>query len=701
MMPCKLSLCILGAALVHNACALQGVGPKALKSLKDANPNKDKETIKIDGSAMMQRTAKKEASDFSKENAQFQAALQAVSAMAEKQGRTLEEKHQMASEYLEDEELAKDLERKIEEQKQKWVWQRQANGDGPQVYSMAWVMIAQTDFASGTYVITEPGRYKLSEDITFNPTPTYPATDSTVYLQGDGYFLGFFSAISIQSSYVLLDCGNKEIKMSPEFHKSQRFFALIETASRPFIPGAGPPPLSSPTMNPSAEIRSANHTTIRHCSFGLSSHHSIHGNDNNDIFVRDSFFKDFEVGAIAFNNCKGAMIKRCDIGGSLETTWHAHLSQAILLRHMTLNIGMEESLGGADLKNLFETTMVTLRGEAPRSAADIVRDLDTAVTAFISSADDSPSGDLADLLGTKVTPDGSAMYGILLHKTKPAAGEFGSCPMKEYLNGSEPLITRTKIRWVVIHDLKLKPEAWISLHKFQDDGTTKQVQGPAGAVFRFTHWEATPGGAYQGNILSDAQIAVAMVADAAATGTSDEARQRAADYYPGAYIPTEVQTWAAAAAGSLDTSDTNTWKIKCNGDAMSHHNKGIVGIRLGYQDQPNMGPISTNIDAPAKAAQGKYWAQRVVAMWPENGNYNDDYGTAAARRRGIILRDFTNSGEGPERTSGASSCTPTKYKGNDVRGFRLTNCIDVRGVDVDNLVPGEGGEHVNYEQHET
>jgi hypothetical protein len=242
--------------------------------------------------------------------------------------------------------------------------------------------------------------------------------------------------------------------------------------------------------------------------------------------------------------------------------------------------------------------------------------------------------------------------------------------MQEYLNGSEPLIENSKLKWLTIHDLQLNPEAWISFHQDQDDETSRQVQGPAGAVFRATQWTSTPGvsssgalSSYVGNALSDAQIALAKVYDEAVAGSDETAAQRAQDYYVAAYIPTEIQTWAASGSATLDTSAFN---LKCDGDAMSHLNKGIVGIRLGYQSYPVVGP------APP--------SHRVH------------------RRRGIIMTDFINHGVGPED---ADLCTPVGYLGNDVRGIRLTNCNDVRGVDAEDLAPGEGGHLINNQNIKT
>ena len=68
----------------------------------------------------------------------------------------------------------------------------------------------------------------------------------------------------------------------------QRFFALIELANTPFIPKTGP-------ANFGDTISPANNVIIKNGTLSLSSHHSIHGNNNDKIYIHDIIFKDFEV----------------------------------------------------------------------------------------------------------------------------------------------------------------------------------------------------------------------------------------------------------------------------------------------------------------------------------------------------------------------------------------------------------------------
>jgi hypothetical protein len=122
-------------------------------------------------------------------------------------------------------------------------------------------LLSQADFADGTYQISEPGIYRLSENISFNPHPVgSPGEDGVTPLDayhaglpfrsqlgtGDGQFdpaafgLGFFAAITIAADDVTLDLNGHTIEQSAEHALLQRFFAVLELADRPFVPGQGP-----------------------------------------------------------------------------------------------------------------------------------------------------------------------------------------------------------------------------------------------------------------------------------------------------------------------------------------------------------------------------------------------------------------------------------------------------------------------------
>ena len=111
-------------------------------------------------------------------------------------------------------------------------------------------------------------------------------------LRWQGYWLGFFAAISISATNVYLDLNDKYIKMSDEFLKRQRYFSIIELASKPFKASKGPPQFS----NMHLPLTAAKKTIVTNGWLGVSSHHGIHGNDNDEIWVHNVKMRDFEVG---------------------------------------------------------------------------------------------------------------------------------------------------------------------------------------------------------------------------------------------------------------------------------------------------------------------------------------------------------------------------------------------------------------------
>jgi hypothetical protein len=116
------------------------------------------------------------------------------------------------------------------------------------------ISLSNNDFINGSYIIDKPGIYKLTEDIVFNPNsldykrqtnPNLTYADhgvgepSSTQLVNDynpmAFGIGFFSAIVISSSNVIIDLNGYTIKQSLEHYLQQRFFSCIELGSQPFI----------------------------------------------------------------------------------------------------------------------------------------------------------------------------------------------------------------------------------------------------------------------------------------------------------------------------------------------------------------------------------------------------------------------------------------------------------------------------------
>lgn len=179
------------------------------------------------------------------------------------------------------------------------------------------ICITNADFVLGTLIIDEAGTYKLCEDINFKPNPASGVKsldssldsfhpDFSIYDE-NAYGLGFFSAIAIGTSGVdlFLDC--HKIEQSLEHALMQRFFAIIELASSPFLPKVGPHDFGD-NFEPATDVKILGPGTL-----GRSAHHGIHGNENRNVIIRDVTFQDFEVGAVSLNNVDNLVIEDCKI----------------------------------------------------------------------------------------------------------------------------------------------------------------------------------------------------------------------------------------------------------------------------------------------------------------------------------------------------------------------------------------------------
>jgi len=432
--------------------------------------------------------------------------------------------------------------------------------------------LSQADFAT-TYVINWPGKYHLTQDIVFEPQPEHsdvtpelsPKPDSEIYPQLGGYFLGFFAAVVIQAPSVTFDCNGHAITMSPNFYKRQRFFSLFELGSKPFISAAGPPQFSNGQLSP-GDGHHAYNVTIQNCRLGLSSHHAIHGNDNHDIVLQNLSIYDFEVGGIHLNGASNVVMRNIDVGPSLKQTFSAELSHAVFLDHLMHTLLQSN----AALKKAREEMSVTLRGQS-YLADHVFSKLHIELEKFLHDG----SGELADVFGNGTDlPDGSAVYGIVLHRRGPAVHEFGACGAMATFN-SDSYSSNILMENVSIHDLAVRTEQWT---RTVIDG--QQVMGPAGDVFQLTQSLSDDGVSYKGNLLMDAQLAVgALKHHAHANGVAPE---ETSYYFGGAHVPDTVLEWASGSSPNFVTDLIRDNAFECFGDAMSHVNKGVAGLRIAH-----------------------------------------------------------------------------------------------------------------------
>ena len=188
--------------------------------------------------------------------------------------------------------------------------------------------LAQKDFAQGPVFIDEPGVYTLAEDIVYQPFAEFrDIFDANAQLPQAGapMVLGQFAAIVVAARNVEINLNGKSLSQSFLHRMQQRFFALIELSSSPFVPGQGPADFG-PVVTGSEGVR------IHNGTLGASAHHAIHGHNVDGVALYDLDIHGFEVAAIALNNARNVHIENVRIHGcSTDIPVNTRFSQAVFL----------------------------------------------------------------------------------------------------------------------------------------------------------------------------------------------------------------------------------------------------------------------------------------------------------------------------------------------------------------------------------
>jgi len=475
--------------------------------------------------------------------------------------------------------------------------------------------VQQSDFREGTYIIRTPGIYQISEDIVMAPETDQmmPAMDSETHLPSDGYWLGFFAAIAVASDNVFLDLNNKTISMSEEFLMRQRFFSVIQLGERPFKAETGPPQFSALTDT----FPCACNFVLSDGVLGKSAHMGVHGVDNNNIWIDHVRIRDFETGGIQLNGASNVHISDTVIGPSLgQSSSVGTVPGLATLSHAVLLMRISEAF-----------TNLQIDQDRWSSEVEAFTNLQASIERFI--AQKLTGSDIAEseqvFKNEAGLPDGSALYGIVFHAAKPAIHDFASCPQFEGEEDGSAFgpLNLTK---VTVKKLKLKTDEVVS---FQAGG--RPVMGPAGDVLQVFRIRDDDGN-YVPNVLSEAQLAMGRLRLAHA-GEDEEETFR---LFGATNIPAEVIAWA---------NGTKTWDemisdvdavFVCQKDAMTHHNKGIVGVRIEYYNEVSLSDVQ--------------------------------------------VRKVENVG----RSSNVSHCLGDEftYKGNDARGFSMSHVSQAHMGDI-------------------
>lgn len=433
-----------------------------------------------------------------------------------------------------------------------------------------------SDFKNGTVRITQPGIYILQENIIFNPNeehdffPTLEQNSSKLYpmTMGGPYRLGFFAAITIECDNVILNMNNKIIKQSKKHFLQQRFYSHIELASAPFIDKQGPG-ISMGEIS----YNSSNNVYITNGVMGLTSHHGIHSNLNNNIIFNNLKINDFQVAGITLNGLSKSIFTNIEISNSVNNIPVSFkYSQARFIKSILKTIPSD-----------YEITIQNNNYTAQKIYNELVISLDETYNEYINNEN------ITNHVYVNTNKDGITdgnIYGLTLNVTGVLVNDFlQSRPTKVFVSesrpeGIEPGNSDIYIKNLNIKNISSNPHETIGIDVSGDIGTSgysnniNLLKGPFGDIFdaNITSSEDLSG-VYVPNVLSNAQAILGKYKldnPTVSLGSS--------------YMNERILSWMADPNLDLynivekDTPDILTYKYGIDG--MGHILKGNIGLFL-------------------------------------------------------------------------------------------------------------------------
>jgi len=354
----------------------------------------------------------------------------------------------------------------------------------------ACINLRQNNFTNGTVRITKPGIYILKENISFEPNssndfmPTGQQIASGQYPVGTAgaYHLGFFAAITIETTGVILDLNGKTIKQTTLHSLQQRFYANIELASAPFIPAQGPATFSTPS-----NFKAGEKVLIKNGTLGISSHHGIHGNKMKDIILQNLSIENFEVAGIALNGAINSILYNITIKNTcINCRVLSTYSQARFIRTFLQTVPAGTTINGKDVN-----TVIT----------DLNNGLEEAKNTVL--AGNIPS----NMFGNSHFDKGydGNVYGLVLNVNGVVVNDFITTRPVEAIGNQHIYLQNITIKNIISRPVEI-----MALNSVPDDGGAygggRQV-GPIGDILDINPITAE-NGTYNANLLSDAQLII-------------------------------------------------------------------------------------------------------------------------------------------------------------------------------------------------
>mmetsp|Transcript_2034 Transcript_2034/g.4457 ORF Transcript_2034/g.4457 Transcript_2034/m.4457 type:complete len:630 (+) Transcript_2034:70-1959(+) len=530
-------------------------------------------------------------------------------------------------------------------------------------------------FADGTFIIDQPGSYKLCDDIVFCPHNDInietasdediaqafdPIEQGNPKYNNNEYALGFFAAIAVQADGVSLSLNGYSIAQCREHALMQRFFAVIELASAPFTPGIGPHNFVSTTFTPAKNFELTGPGTI-----GLSSHHGIHGNENENVQITGVTFKDFEVGAVSLNNVKGLEIKNCDIPNNRQDvpilgSFSAALKiRPYLKRLLETNPDYSMTLGGT-VKSVTDV-YATLVSHIANVYKDVMQ------YGFI---DQDAHPDEYQLYNNPNQVIDGPCYVFLVHGKGPAVGGFGEMQATDIsaLSNNVDILNNNaqNIKCFTNEVLATVVDGFV-----QNDarGAIMQFYNALDEVY-IGMVETAGEYTYTGNANLDAQIMVGKALSQNLLG--DNVLQTSVNS-----VGLPLVDWAEGNNPSF------TPNFRCNGDSMHHVVKGSIMIRV--EDCQGFNIMGNTIDNVEILSKGPV---ELCADFHKGASFLDGSDRMLADLRGISVAAVSAYDDSLSTGNDASSISHNTITNLYSQSANLIAGVDIQGfsegVDIEN-----------------
>lgn len=404
-------------------------------------------------------------------------------------------------------------------------------------------MLFNHHFKNGTYRITKPGNYTLGENIIFSPNQENHGKPTDIQLKElpKGFVLGFFAAITIECDNVILNLNTFSISQSEIHSIQQPFYSHIELANTPFIFKQGP--ASFPNMG-----NFAFNTIIKNGILGLSSHHGIHGNNSENIIIKNIEFKKFAVAAIAINGGKNILLKDLNIDNKdINIKFNSLLSHALFIKPFLSKIKEESQ----------ESSILILNKK--KNIDDIIHNLDHEINLALNSIKNNTPYD--GLFKNKSNKYDANMYGIVLNSSGIVVNDFKPLREQELIGNENIVLENIHMKNLESDGTEIKLLSDTEFNKSNKYGI-KVFKGPVGDVF---NWERCIdfNGFYKGNCLSNAQLCVALHSKIKSTLN----------------IPNFLIEWAQNDKYTIyDLIKLHNLYVIRGGDSMAHIMKGNIGL---------------------------------------------------------------------------------------------------------------------------